>query len=125
MVAVAGSLGLKSDGTVVQFRSGRYGWEAVPAGVGNTVSIAAEGGACWAIKGDGSVARWGASGDRDADVVAGLTNLTAIAWAGDYSYLALKNDGTVLGWRVGNEVLPAGTFPEPVALPLSRLADTC
>jgi hypothetical protein len=119
VVTVAGGLGLKNDGTVVEFRSGRYGWDAVPIGLSNIVSIAAEGGACWAIKRDGSVARWEGGDDRDANLIAGLSNVTAIAWSGDQTYLALKNDGTVLGWQIENTMSPDGTFPEPVARPVA------
>ena len=119
MVAIADGLGLKSDGTVVEFRSGRYGWNAVPTGLSNVVSIAVEGGASWAIKHDGTVARWGGSEERDEHLVGSLSNVTAIAWAGGHSYLALKNDGTVLGWRIENTLLPDGTFPQPVARPIA------
>ena len=119
VVAIAGHLGLKSDGTVVEFRSGRYGWEGVDTGLSNVVSVSVEGDACWAIKHDGCVAKWGSSEARDADMVAGLSNVTAIAWAGDYSYLALRNDGAVLGWRIENTLLPDGSFPEPVARPVA------
>lgn len=94
-------LALKSDGTVFAFGSSFYGGNDVPASLSNVVSIAVEGSSCWAIRRDGTVARWG-NGNSDQDdtnIVGGLSNITAITWAGYGSYLALKNDGTALAFR--------------------------
>jgi alpha-tubulin suppressor-like RCC1 family protein len=89
---------LTSDGAV--FTCGLTGYErgTVPTGLSNVVSIIQEGGSLWAIKRDSNVARWGGDEDNE-NIVAGLSNITTIAWAGYRSYLALKNDGTVLGFR--------------------------
>lgn len=104
---------LKSDGTVFSCGRNMYGGDDVPAGLSNVVSIAVEGNSCWAIRQDGTVARWGSDQDSD-NIVAGLSNITAITWAGYRSYLALKSDGTVLGLRLdasGPSIDPATGLP--------------
>ena len=110
-------LALKSDGTVIAFGLSLFGGNDVPAGLSNVVSIAVEGSSCWAIKRDGTVARWG--NDQDAaKAVAGLSNVTAITWAGYRSYLALKKDGTVMGIRLGDAESPNTSTTEPVVRPV-------
>ncbi len=94
-------LGLRSDGTVISCGFGLFGWNEVPAGLSNVVSVSVAGNSCWAIKRDGTVVRWGNSDGDDSHVVAGLSNITAVTWAGYRSYLALRRDGTVLGFRLG------------------------
>lgn len=112
VVAVAGhqwqGLALKNDGTVFGFGNNMYGGNEVPAGLSNVVSIAVAGNSCWAIRRDGSVARWGnENSDQDpANIVAGLSNVTAIVWGGGENYLALKKDGTVLGMSFANSGAP-------------------
>ncbi len=108
-VAVRNSQGLalKNDGTIIEFGNEPYPWGKMPAGLSNVVSISLEGGSAWAIRRDGTVVRWGADEDEQ-NVVAGLTNVTAIAWAGYRSYLALKTDGTLVGMRLDN---PAPVLP--------------
>jgi hypothetical protein len=100
VVAVAaegfGGLALKDDGTVFALGDDMIGGKNVPAGLSNVVSITGVGNSCWAIKRDGTVARWGIYQD-EANIVAGLSNITAIASAG-YN-LALTKDGIVLGFR--------------------------
>jgi HEAT repeat protein len=107
VVAVAAGhlqgLALKSDGAVLSFGLNIFGGNSVPPGLSNVVSIAAEGSSCWAIKRDGAVSRWGNGDQDDANIVAGLSNVTAIAWGGDKNYLALKDDGTVLGFRLDDQ----------------------
>ena len=90
---------LKGDGTVFSFGLNMYGGSDVPAGLSNVVSIAVEGNSCWAIIRDGTVARWGNSDQDNAKLVSGFSNVTTITWAGYRSYLALKTDGTVVGFR--------------------------
>jgi hypothetical protein len=105
VMAVAAHLGqglaLTSAGTVVDFEQGFDGGRDMPAGLSKVVSIAMEGSSNWAIRRDGSVARWGnqASDQDPANLVAGLSNITAVAWGGNRNYLALRRDGTVLGFR--------------------------
>jgi len=79
----------------------------VPAGLSNVVSIALEGESYWAMKQDGTVTQWGNDKD-DANIVAKLRNVKAIASAGYSNFLALRNDGTVLGFR-----LTAGKTNDP------------
>ena len=102
VVAIAGGqsqgLALKQDGTVVTLGLGLHGGNELPAGLSNVSSLAVQGSSCWAIRTDGTVARWGNDPDP-ANVVASLSNVTAISWAGYRSYLALKEDGTLLGMR--------------------------
>jgi len=69
----------------------------VPAGLNNVVSIAIEGDANWAIKRDGTVTKWGGEPDA-ANVVASLSNIISITYTAYKGYLALKNDGIVLGF---------------------------
>ena len=106
-----GEMVLKSDGTPFQLgywmdvpppgmMSSIVSSTDVPAGLSNVVSIALEGESYWAIKQDGTVARWGNDQD-DANIVATLRNIKAIAWAGGSNFLALRNDGTLLGFRLG------------------------
>jgi alpha-tubulin suppressor-like RCC1 family protein len=106
------SMALKKDGTVVVWRAGEPHHEEIPAGVTNVVAIAAGKGHSLALKKDGTVFGWGdnslcqaigvpiATGFAAALVTVGgqtLSNVVAIAAAGDYS-LALKADGTVVAW---------------------------
>ncbi|PYI87956.1 MAG: hypothetical protein DME26_04525 [Verrucomicrobia bacterium] len=113
-------MALKSDGTVFAF--GLHDEIDVPAGLNNVVSIAVEGNSSWAIKRDGTATRWG-NGDEDyANIVSTLSNITAIAWAGYRTYLALKNDGTALGFRFDTSDLimdlstglPTGPLRSPI-----------
>lgn len=105
-------LALRSDSTVFPF--GISGWPGVtdvPVGLSNIVTITAQNGSLWAIKRDGTVANWGSLGSDEqnkARIITGLSNVTAIAWAGDWNYVASKNDGTLLGFRSDNNELPNG-----------------
>lgn len=90
---------LTSAGAV--FTCGLTGHErgTVPTDLSNVVSIAQSGGSLWAIRRNGSVARWGGDEDHE-NIVTGLSNITTISSAGYQSYLALRNDGTMLGFRL-------------------------
>lgn len=98
VVAVAGKLALKNDGTVFSFEDDPNGAHKV-AGLSNVVSIAAEGGSSWAIRRDGTVARWGGTKD-EANVVACLTNITSVACGSSQLCFALRKDGVVLAFRL-------------------------
>jgi alpha-tubulin suppressor-like RCC1 family protein len=101
------NLALKRDGTVI-------GWGRVkmPIGLSNIVSIAAAktfGGNDTAIKSDGTVIQWNTRSGQVRNV-AGLSSVVAVAigqlpFGGD-SYVALKRDGTVVGW--GGSDVPVG-----------------
>ena len=122
VVAVAGEglgrgLILKSDGTLFGFGLNFYLGKEAPAGLSNVVSIEVEGDCCWAIKRDGTVAEWGSDKD-EANVVGGLSNVTSIVWAGGRSYLALKSDGTVLGFRLNPGGPPKGPAAQSAIRPV-------
>ncbi len=110
-VALAAStwqgLALRSDGTVMGIGHKVFGGDDIPPGLSNVVSVAVEGDNFWAIRRDGTVVRWGRGEATDvAIVVAHLTNIVSIAGACDGCvngrYLALRKDGTVVGFRLDN-----------------------
>ena len=78
-----------------------YGQTNTPADLTNVVSIAAGGFHGLALKADGTVEGWGASGfDVDfgqEDAPTDLTNAVSVA-GGYFHSLALKSDGTVRQW---------------------------
>lgn len=82
----AQSLALHADGMVTA-----WGRASVPGGLSNVIAVAAGYGLNGALQADGSVVTWGATNAPD-----GLSNVVAIA-IGAHA-LALKNDGTVIGW---------------------------
>jgi len=103
---------LRADGTVVAWGSNRYGQTNVPPGLTNIVAIAAGRYHSLALQRDGTVVGWGllylhwprcpdeASCSPlfvPATAPAGLSNVVAIAGGGAHC-LALKSDGTVVGW---------------------------
>jgi Regulator of chromosome condensation (RCC1) repeat len=97
-------LALKSDGTVMSIGHNVFGGGDIPPGLSNVVSVAVEGQNFWAVRRDGTVVGWG-NDYRDQDgskVVAGLSNVVSITWAGYRNYLALEKDGTVVGFRLDN-----------------------
>jgi len=111
------SLALKADGTVVGWGNNWYGQTNRPASVTNVVAIAAGANHSLALRADGTVVGWGDNDYGQATgvptpaastgivAVAGqtLANVVAIA-AGQYHSLALKADGTVVGWGAGTFV---------------------
>jgi len=109
---------LTRDGTVFTCGQTMHERGTVSTGLSNVVSIIEDGSSCWAIRRDGTVTGWGGDEDND-NIAAGLTNITAITWAGYRSYLALKTDGTVFGFRfdtpgVGESIDPITGLPTPV-----------
>lgn len=111
---------LTSDGAVFTSGLTRRERGTVPTGLSNIVSIiqAGDGGSLWAIRRDGSVARWGGDEDNE-NILAGLSNITAVIRVGAQSYLALKTDGSVLGFRfdpssAGASIDPATGLPTAV-----------
>jgi alpha-tubulin suppressor-like RCC1 family protein len=83
VIAIAGGLALKNDGTVVALDG-----TSIPLGLSNVVAIASG----LALKNDGTVVALDGS-----SVPPGLSNVVAIA-SGLDNDLALKNDGTVIGF---------------------------
>ena len=96
---------LRADAKVLGFGNNISGGNEVPAGLADVISISVGGNSCWAIKRDGTVVRWG-GGPDDANIVASLSNVVSITWAGYRKYLALKNDGTVLGFCLDDPQAP-------------------
>jgi len=96
---------LPQPGPEVERHGRRLGFQLlrqtnVPAGLSGVIAIAAGYYHSLALKSDGTVVAWGATGVVDygqADVPAGLSGVTAIAAGGSHS-LALKSDGTVVAW---------------------------
>lgn len=117
------SLALKSDGTVVGWGNNYYGQTAIPVGLNNVTAIAGGLHHSLALKSDGTVVGWGRN-DRGqvtgtanptgptynsvANPVVLVTGVIAIA-AGNEHSLALKSDGTVVGW--GNNGSAQTTIP--------------
>jgi trimeric autotransporter adhesin len=88
------NLALTSNGTVLA--SGPYANSSL--GLSNIVAIAAGGTHCLALNRDGTVIEW-STRDNKPQVVAGVSNIVAIAATGGASSgTALKNDGTVVTW---------------------------
>lgn len=105
------SVVLKKDGTV-------FGWgdRQPPTGLSNILKIAVGRGnfsPCLALKSDGSVIEW-IDSDRVLPVPSEVTNVISIAAGAGHS-LALKKDGTVVGWgrnRDGQATgVPTRSFP--------------
>ena len=60
------------------------------------------------LRADGTVVGWGYNGHGQLNVPLGLTNVMAIAVAGNESVLALGSDGTVVGWGANEAAIPVG-----------------
>lgn len=95
---------LKHDGTVVGWwKESSPSYEILPVQhLTNVVSIAVNSGGYGtrgvALKRDGTVGHWGSETDyQDATPPPGLSNVVAIAAGASHS-LALRTDGTVVGW---------------------------
>ena len=108
------SLALKADGSVVGWGDNEYGQTNTPASATNVVAIAAGSYHSLALKADGTVVGWGYNQSGQATgvpnnispytstgfvAVAGQTLTNVVAIAAGYSHsLALKADGSVVGW---------------------------
>lgn len=125
------SWALKSDGTVVGWASEPsrhdYGQLLTISSLSNVVAIAVGPGGYStrgvALRSDGTVGIWGGESIyKDATSPANLSNVVAIA-AGDGHTLALKNDGTIMGWgfnKVGQATgIPTTNSPNYAAGPVT------
>ncbi|MGO9479442.1 MAG: RCC1 domain-containing protein [Limisphaerales bacterium] len=108
------SLALRADGTVVGWGYNHQDQITIPESASNVVAIAAGGAFSLALKADGTVVGWGDNNQGQATGVPNtvspyissgpvtyggqtLSNVVAIAAGVDFS-LALRADGTVVGW---------------------------
>lgn len=96
VTAITGSrLVLRNDKTVFS-----WGGVTTPTGLKDVTAISAFGSRYFAIKDDRTVVGWYGNGQLQTDIPAGLSNVTGIAGM-DYQYaIALKGDGTVVGWAI-------------------------
>ena len=78
-----------------------YGQTIVPAGLSNSVAIAAGAEHNVALNADGTLVVWGANTNGQTNVPSGLSNVVAIA-TGGWHTLALKGGGTVVAWGAGS-----------------------
>jgi alpha-tubulin suppressor-like RCC1 family protein len=86
-----------------------HGQSRPPAMATNVLMVAAGGNYSLALRSDGRVIAWGASGSQ-TNVPASATNVAVIA-AGDRHNLALRTNGTVVAWGDGSNSktsVPAG-----------------
>ena len=119
------NVALKKDGTVATWGTETtYGDMTPPAGLSNVVAIAVGRGHSLGLKMDGTVFGWGFNREAQATGVPSkgeqyvssglvklngqvLSNVVAVAAAEQFS-MALKRDGTVVGWGLGYPSTPAG-----------------
>lgn len=110
-------MALRRDGTVLQW-SRRMNASPV-AGISNIIAIAASPAHFLALTREAKVVAWKSNGLQTSitSVPAGLTNIVSIAAGFEHisafgvigSSLALRNDGTLVGWREGGgDVMPPG-----------------
>jgi Regulator of chromosome condensation (RCC1) repeat/F5/8 type C domain len=135
------NLALRGDGTVVGWGYSQYGQTTIPVGLSGVTAIAvgvSPTSPSLALKSDGTVVAWGnnqygqVTGTANsvypntsvANPVTFLTGVTAIAVGGSHS-LALKSDGTVVGWGnnqngqvtgTANTISPYTSVANPVTL---------
>lgn len=96
----AHALALRSDGTVLAWGDNSYGQTNVPSGLDGVIAISAAHSHNLALRHDGRVVQWGSPGSLSESQAAELTNVIAIA-AGTGS-AALKGDGKIVAWNVGD-----------------------
>ncbi|MDR1710663.1 MAG: hypothetical protein LBR58_02200 [Propionibacteriaceae bacterium] len=123
-------LALKSDGTVVAWGSNENKQAKPPKGLKSVAAISAGSHFSVALKTNGTVVAWGDvppvcdgedddcpgddSGSADS-VPSGLRDVAAIS-AGEYHVLALKKDGTVVGWGTAGTDADSGQDRVPDGL---------
>lgn len=93
LVAIAGTLGLRADGRVLQLATGL----TVPDSASNCVAVAAGGNHGMALRTDGTILGWGNNTGGQINIPTEATNIISIAAGGDHS-MALRVDGRVFAW---------------------------
>jgi alpha-tubulin suppressor-like RCC1 family protein len=118
-IAAAGhaSAVIQPNGTLVEWVGDpsmhQYGELSPVVGISNVIAIAMGQGSIItrniALLRDGTVRSWGRQSDyRDEEPTAGLSNIVAVAVSGGHT-LAMKCDGTVLGWGANESGQATGT----------------
>ncbi|WP_158621770.1 carboxypeptidase regulatory-like domain-containing protein [Corallococcus aberystwythensis] len=101
-------LGLKADGTVIEWGEYPSPRTPMPEGLSNVVAISAASNIAAALLRDGTVVSWGGLEYNRTKVPPGLQDVVAISVSTYYSW-ALKADGTVVSW--GNDVYGQVSVP--------------
>jgi hypothetical protein len=86
---------------IIKWGTNLYGQPNIPAGLSDITAISAGHVHILALKSNGTIVGWGASGSITSPPT-GLTGVTAISAGEDHS-LALKNDGTVVAFGSNSE----------------------
>jgi alpha-tubulin suppressor-like RCC1 family protein len=95
----AKGLVINRDGKVIAFGALVDSSGPASGSLTNIARIQVEGNSFWAIRRDGTVLQWGGDVD-ETSVVAGLSNIAKIAWAGYRSYVALTTDGSLARFQI-------------------------
>jgi alpha-tubulin suppressor-like RCC1 family protein len=95
------SLALRADGTLVSWGRNDSSQATIPPGVSNVVAIAAAAAGNLVLEQNGKLVAWGDNTYGQTNVPPNLTNGIAAIAAGGWHYLALKTNGTVVGWGAG------------------------
>jgi alpha-tubulin suppressor-like RCC1 family protein len=110
VIAIAGSSGasfaVRTDGTIASW--GRGPATNVPASANNVVALATSDNN-YALLADGTVASWASW--SSAIPAPALSNIVAVAAGGNRFGLALRAEGTVVGWGSGAIFIPASFVP--------------
>ncbi|WP_158616624.1 beta-sandwich domain-containing protein [Corallococcus sp. CA054B] len=106
-------LGLKADGTVIEWGEYYSPRTPVPEGLSNVVAIAAASNIAAALLRDGTVVAWGGLEYDRTKVPQGLQDVVALS-VSMYFSLALKADGTVVTWG-RNEYGQVSTPPQDLS----------
>ena len=105
------SVALKSDGTVVVWGDSRPEVLNPPAGLNDVIAIAASGSIgsreayTVALRGNGKVVSWGVVNYNQTNVPPSLDSVVDIS-AGTLHALAVRQDGTVVGWGLSSVASP-------------------
>ena len=118
IVAVSGgrnnSVALRTDGKVLMWGDGTYGWTNFPATLSNAVAVVPENTYTLALLANGKVLEFDDTHPQGyplENLVPGLSNVVSLASAQFGASLALRADGAVIAWGAntyGQTNVPAG-----------------